>query len=81
MLAGLSRCYSTQLGRRVGVWGATFDQGQPHMGTAEAPRLLREAGLIQTLVQQGLEVRDFGDEVMSREKEDTVQSRKRAVGR
>ena len=63
------------------MWGASFDQGQPHRGTAEAPRLLREAGLIQTLVQQGLEVRDFGDEVMRREEEDTVLTRQRAVGR
>jgi len=80
-LTGLSRCYSTQLGRRVGVWGASFDQGQPHRGTTEAPRLLREAGLIQTLVQQGLEVRDFGDEVMSREEKDTVRTRQEAVSR
>ena len=65
----------------MGVWGASFDQGQPHRGTTEAPRLLREAGLIQTLVQQGLEVRDFGDEVMSREEKDTVRTRQEAVSR
>ena len=77
----LARHYSTRPSSRVGLWGACFDQGQLRPGTGEAPRLLREAGMVETLTQHGLEVMDFGDEVLGREEEDTVQTRQAAVAR
>ena len=77
----LARHYSTRPSSRVGLWGACFDQGQLRPGTGEAPRLLREAGMVETLTQHGLEVMDFGDEVLGREEEDTVQTRQVAVAR
>ena len=44
--SGVGRaCYST-VGRQVGVWGACTDGGQPHLGTGEAPGLIRAAGLV-----------------------------------
>ena len=64
-------------GRGIGVWGACFDGGQPHQvlltfqkescqsfkcqGTGEAPRLLREAGLLRRLREGGCSVTDHGD--------------------
>jgi len=47
--------------RPVGVWGACFDQGQPHPGVGAAPQLLREAGLLETLRGLGSRVQDHGD--------------------
>ena len=38
-------CYST-VGRPIGVWGACTDGGQPHLGTGEAPGLIRAGGLV-----------------------------------
>ena len=64
---------------RVGVWGACFDQGQPHPGAGEGPRLLREAGLLETLAQHGLDVEDHGDEVRERPQVDTQETRQVAV--
>ena len=45
----------------VGVWGACFDQGQPHVGTGDAPGLLRSGGLANRLEQLGHEVVEYGD--------------------
>ena len=64
---------------RVGVWGACFDQGQPHPGAGEGPRLLREAGLLETLALHGLDVEDHGDEVRERPEVDTQETRQVAV--
>ena len=61
------------------MWGACFDQGQPHPGAGEGPRLLREAGLLEVLAQQGLDVEDHGDEVREREELDTKETRQLAV--
>ena len=62
------------------MWGACFDQGQPHTGAGEGPRLLREAGLLECLAQHGLDVEDHGDEGRVRGQEDTKETRQRAVG-
>ena len=62
------------------MWGACFDQGQPHTGAGEGPRLLREAGLLECLAQHGLDVEDHGDEGRERGQEDTKETRQRAVG-
>ena len=57
------RCYSGSKSedRPVGVWGACFDQGQPHPGVGSAPGLLRRAGLLETLKKLGTRVQDHGD--------------------
>ena len=64
---------------RVGVWGACFDQGQPHTGAGEGPRLLRQAGLLETLALHGVDVEDHGDEVRERGEVDSQQTRQVAV--
>ena len=46
-------CYST-VGRQVGVWGACTDGGQPHLGTGEAPGLIRAAGLVGGRMELGM---------------------------
>jgi len=47
---------------RIGLFGACFDQGQPHQGVGEAPTLIRQAGLLQKLSRKGCtDVTDFGD--------------------
>lgn len=47
--------------RLVSIVGASFDLGQPHRGVAEAPRLLRQAGLVERLEENGFTVMDLGD--------------------
>ena len=48
-------CYST-VGRAVGVWGACTDGGQPHLGTGEAPGLIRAAGLVGGRMELGMQL-------------------------
>jgi len=45
----------------VGVFGACFDGGQPHRGTGQAPKLIREAGLVDRLKNMGCNIVDHGD--------------------
>ena len=61
------------------MWGACFDQGQPHTGAGEGPRLLRQAGLLETLALHGVDVEDLGDEMRERGEVDSQQSRQVAV--
>ena len=61
------------------MWGACFDQGQPHSGAGEGPRLLRQAGLLETLALHGVDVEDHGDEVRERGEVDSQQTRQVAV--
>lgn len=54
--------------KRIGLYGACFDQGQPHEGVGEAPTIIRQAGLIDKLKQKGcLDIVDFGDIRLPRE--------------
>lgn len=46
---------------RIGVVGVPFHRGQETVGVEEAPRALREAGLIKELIKLGHNVKDFGD--------------------
>jgi len=47
--------------RAVGLFGACFDGGQPHKGVGEAPKRLREAGLVAQLEKLGCNLTDHGD--------------------
>jgi len=46
---------------KVSIFGACFDQGQPHRGVDQAPQLIRQAGLISKLRENGINVEDLGD--------------------
>ena len=56
-----NRYIATQCPSHVGVWGACFSGGQPHDGVGDAPGLLRQAGLLTRLKEQGVTVTDHGD--------------------
>jgi len=45
----------------IGVWGACYAGGQPHLGTGQAPGLIRETGLINNLQTLGCNVIDHGN--------------------
>jgi arginase len=47
--------------RRIGVIGVPTSAGAFAPGQEQAPRALREAGLVERLGERGLEVRDHGD--------------------
>ncbi|XP_022333997.2 arginase, hepatic-like isoform X1 [Crassostrea virginica] len=46
---------------KVGVLGCPMYHGQTKPGTKEGPAALRDAGLLEMLKDQGLDVEDFGD--------------------
>lgn len=63
--------------RPVGVWGACFDQGQPHRGVGDAPSLMRKAGLTSRLKSLGCDLTDHGDISVIRDRNvDTMEERK-----
>ncbi|KAK5905435.1 hypothetical protein CgunFtcFv8_001400 [Champsocephalus gunnari] len=47
--------------RSVGVIGAPFSGGQPRAGVERAPDLIRAAGLLTRLQEQGYAVKDYGN--------------------
>jgi len=53
--------------RSIGVFGACFDQGQPHAGVGDAPDLIRQAGLLDKLRSRGFQVTDHGNITKTRE--------------
>lgn len=70
----------------VGIWGACFDQGQPHSGLGSAPQLIRGHGLVKRLEGMGWDVKDYGDIVMDRKNgerssEDVMEFNRRTAGR
>nr|XP_046233322.1 arginase-1 isoform X2 [Scatophagus argus] len=48
-------------GRSVGIIGAPFSKGQPRAGVDGGPDLLRAAGLLHRLHEQGCAVKDYGN--------------------
>ncbi|CAN8031089.1 unnamed protein product, partial [Ixodes persulcatus] len=47
--------------REIGILGAPLRSGQRKKGVEEAPKFLREAGVIQRLEALGYKVKDYGD--------------------
>ena len=47
--------------RDRGLIGSTISSGQRKPGVELAPKLFREAGLIEALKSMGLQVRDYGN--------------------
>ncbi|XP_006885087.1 PREDICTED: arginase-1 [Elephantulus edwardii] len=45
----------------IGLVGAPFSKGQPRGGVEEGPTVLRKAGLVEKLKDQGCDVKDYGD--------------------
>ncbi|TKS89280.1 Arginase-1 [Collichthys lucidus] len=45
----------------VGIIGAPFSKGQPRGGVEKGPDLIRTAGLLQKLQEQGCEAKDYGN--------------------
>ena len=68
--------------RKVGVWGACFDQGQRHPGASEGPDVIRSSGLLQKLSVMGVEVEDHGDVRVERSADhDNLENRQRATAK
>jgi len=65
----------------VGIWGACFDQGQPHQGVGEAPHALREGGLVTRLSGEGCSVIDYGDVRVARGHDQTPANRQKEVAK
>ena len=65
----------------VGIWGACFDQGQPHQGVGDAPHAMREAGLVTRLTKEGCSVTDHGDVVVVRGEDQTPNTRQKEVAK
>ncbi|KAM4866247.1 arginase-1 [Thomomys bottae] len=47
--------------KSVGIIGAPFSKGQPRGGVEKGPEALRNAGLLEKLIDQGCDVKDYGD--------------------
>ncbi|XP_036429050.1 arginase-1 [Colossoma macropomum] len=70
--------------RSVGLIGAPFSRGQPRDGVQLGPDLIRTAGLVHRLREQGCEVKDYGNltfEDVSNDEPFGSTKRPRAVGR
>ena len=67
--------------RPIGVWGACFDQGQPHTGVGEAPQVMREAGLLKRLNALGCSVTDHGDITALRGEDQSPPTRQKEVAK
>jgi len=65
--------------RPVTMWGACFDQGQPHEGVGDAPQAMRDAGLLERLQSSGCQVTDVGDIRVRRKSGETMSYRQRHV--
>ena len=65
----------------VAIWGACFDQGQPHQGVGDAPHAMREAGLVSRLSEEGCSVTDHGDVVVVRGEDQTPNTRQKEVAK
>ena len=65
----------------VAIWGACFDQGQPHQGVGDAPHAMREAGLVTRLTKEGCSVTDHGDVVVVRGEDQTPNARQKEVAK
>jgi len=76
-----ARSYSQVSSRNVGIWGACFDQGQPHQGVGEAPQAMREAGLVTRLSALGCSVTDHGDVRVLRGEDQTPPTRQKEVAK
>ncbi|KAK3875160.1 hypothetical protein Pcinc_019952 [Petrolisthes cinctipes] len=48
-------------GLRVGFLGAPFNKGQRRAGVSEGPQAVKDTGIITTLHDLGVDVRDYGD--------------------
>uniref|UniRef100_A0A8C4CEC2 Arginase n=1 Tax=Denticeps clupeoides TaxID=299321 RepID=A0A8C4CEC2_9TELE len=55
------RCETDDFRHSVGIVGAPFNRGQPRDGVESGPDLIRAAGLLQKLTQQGCAVKDYGN--------------------
>ncbi|XP_049320981.1 arginase-1 isoform X2 [Astyanax mexicanus] len=70
--------------RSVGIIGAPFSGGQPKDGVQLGPDLIRAAGLVNRLKEQGCDVKDYGNlafESVSSDEPVGLAKRPRAVGR
>uniref|UniRef100_A0ABI7XBF7 Arginase-1 n=2 Tax=Felidae TaxID=9681 RepID=A0ABI7XBF7_FELCA len=47
--------------KSIGIIGVPFSKGQPRGGVEEGPTVLRKAGLLEKLKEQGCDVKDYGD--------------------
>ena len=47
--------------KKLGLIGSTISSGQRKPGVELAPKLFREAGLINALKSMGIQVRDYGN--------------------
>ncbi|XP_054622711.1 arginase-1 isoform X4 [Dunckerocampus dactyliophorus] len=47
--------------RSVGIIGAPFSKGQPRVGVDRGPDLIRAAGLVRKMQEQGCVVKDYGN--------------------
>jgi arginase family enzyme len=47
--------------KRLGVVGSTISTGERELGVDQAPKMFREAGLIQALRNLGIGTTDYGD--------------------
>ena len=67
------------MSRRIGVIGVPTSAGAFAPGQENAPRALREAGLVERLHDRGLEVRDHGDREQWRWRPDRTDPRAQNV--
>ncbi|KAM6898146.1 arginase-1 [Lycodopsis pacificus] len=70
-------------GRSAGIIGAPFSRGQPRAGVERGPDLIRAAGLLNRLHEQGCAVKDYGNVAFEDVVEDEpvgLVKRVRAVG-
>ncbi|KAF5277713.1 hypothetical protein FQR65_LT03693 [Abscondita terminalis] len=68
MFSKLTQCLVTQVRHvskitKIGVLGVPFENGQPKVGTGNAPKYIRDGGLIQSLkdIHEYMDVVDYGD--------------------
>ncbi|XP_044034153.1 arginase-1 [Siniperca chuatsi] len=84
LVAASTRSLHQHRGPSVGLVGAPFSKGQPREGVERGPDLIRAAGLLQKLQDQGCAVKDYGnltfEEVADDEPVGNVK-RPRAVGK
>ncbi|XP_067344833.1 arginase-1 isoform X2 [Channa argus] len=65
--------------RSVGIIGAPFSRGQPRGGVEQGPDLIRAAGLLHRLEQQGCAVKDYGNLTFEEMVDDELVGRVKSV--
>ncbi|XP_071318239.1 arginase-1 isoform X2 [Trachinotus anak] len=66
-------------GRSAGIIGAPFSRGQPRAGVERGPDLIRAAGLLHKLQEQGCAVKDYGNLVFEEVVDDEPFGRVKSV--